>query len=256
MTRGFTLMEILVAVGVFALMAALIFGVMTSMFAISDDTDDIVDTNHMARVALERMTRDLSQAFLSMNDGEIETRKTLFVGESDSLLFTFVGNIPVRVGEIETDQGVVEYQLEGNSEDRSGQNLVRRFKPVIDDRPESDGSAGILATGVKTLKFEYWNEFAEDWESTWRADDCLVATPPGFRLPARVKIVMELYDRRDYVYTFETQTTIYMTSALLFGQPVTQKQKECVAIQAQVRQQLESQLLGQPAPAMPAPGGP
>ncbi|MFT7622708.1 MAG: general secretion pathway protein J [Myxococcota bacterium] len=242
-SAGFTLMEVLVAVGVMSLMSALIFGVISSMFAISDDTDDIVDTNHAARVTLERISRDLSQAFLSLNFGELETRKTLFVGERDRLIFTYVGNIPVQAGAVETDQGVVEYKLEGNSDGMSGQNLVRRFKAVIDEDPESDGQDGILANGVKELEFEYWDEFRQEWDSDWRADDCLSATEPGFRLPSRVRIKLVLFDRRDQTYEFETQTSIYMTQPLLFGKPVTQKQKECRAARDLLRTQREANLL-------------
>lgn len=238
--RGFTLIEVLVAVGLLALMSALIFGVMSSMFAIAEDTDDLVEVNHMARVTLERLTRDLSQAFLSMNEGELETRKTLFVGDRDQVLFTYVGNIPVRAGGLETDQGVVEYKLGSRSEDRDGEDLIRRFKAVIDEDPEDDGDEYIIATGVKKLGFEYWDEFAEDWESSWRADDCLSTTEPGFRLPNRVKIQLELYDRKGDVYQYETQTTIYMNQPLLFPPATTQKQKECQAAQALLRQQRET----------------
>lgn len=224
MRRGFTLMELIVAVGVFALMGVLILGIVSGMFAVSRDTDDVVEANHMARVAIERMTRDLSQAYLSLNQGIEERTKTLFVGKRDSLLFCYMGNIPVRAGGLETDQGVIEYRLGGTSDDRQGRKLVRRFKPVLDDDPEDGGEELVIASGIKKLRFEYYDREEESWESDWQADDPLSNQEPGFILPSRVKIYMELYDQRDLVYTFETQTSIYVQKPLLFGKATSKNE--------------------------------
>ena len=222
MRRGFTLIEILVAVGLLAMLAALMYGVIQSMFATSDDTDDMVETNHMARVSMERITRDLSQAYLSLNQGELERTRTVFIGERDRVVFCYVGNIPVHVNANETDQGVIEYKLGGASEDRDGSDLIRRFKPMIDDDPEDGGDELVIATGVKRLRFWYWNELDHDWEDDWRAEDPLIDEEPGFELPTRVRIQLVLFDKARQEWVFETQTTVYITRPLLFGKPTSQ----------------------------------
>ena len=222
-------MEILVAVGVLALMGSLMFGVVRTMFRVSEDLDEVVRTSHMGRVALERMSRDLSQAFLSLQQGEEEKTETVFIGERDRVVFAYLGNIAVRAGGVETDQGIVEYKLAGPSEDRPGSNLVRRFKAVIDDDAESGGKEAILAEGVKTVRFQYWDKDGEDWEDSWKAEDWLSTTPPGYRLPSRIKIRLELYDIEENIYEYETQTLVYVSEPILFGQPITQKQKEWLA---------------------------
>ncbi len=223
MKRGFTMMEVLVSVGVLGLMAALLLGIVSSMFAIDSDVDDLVEVHHMARVSMERMTRDLSQAFLSVNQGPEETTKTVFLGERDRVVFCYVGNIPTRAGGLETDQGVLEYRLGGRSKGRSGKKLIRRFKPTIDDDPENGGEEAVLAEGVKTLRFEYYSKEDEDWDSDWKADDPLSIHEPGFKLPPRVRIVLEFYDNRDQVHYFETQTALYMLNPLLFGKATSKK---------------------------------
>jgi len=233
--RGMTLIEILVAVALLSMMGALAFGVLRTMFAISDDADEIIYVNHTARISMERMTRDLSHAYLSLHQNEEESTKTVFEGERDKVTFAFLGNVPVRAGRLETDEGIVEYKLEGNSEGRSGSNLIRRFKPVIDDRPDDGGDEFILGEGVKTLTFEYFDGFEHTWRDSWDADDWLTTTPPGYRLPHRIKIHLELYDRDDHVYVFETQTTVYITEPLLFGQPKTPKQLQWRQADKQLR---------------------
>ena len=221
MHPGFTLIEMIVGVGLLGMMGVLTYSIITSMLAISSDMDDLVDTNHMARVAMERMATDLSQAFLSLNQGIEETRKTQFLGERERLTFCYVGNIPVKKGGMETDQGVVEFRLGAASEDRDGRTLVRRFNPVITDDIESGGTEQILAVGVTKLRFEYWDESNEEWDDDWMADDPLAADEPGFQLPPRVKIHLEMVDKNGVDYIFETQASLHMRRPLLFGKPVS-----------------------------------
>ena len=229
---GFTLIEILVAVGVLAIMSSLIFAIMSSIFTVSRDMDDLVEVNHMARVSMDRMTKDISQSFLSLNQGIEETTQTVFKGERDRILFCYVGNVPVKAGELQTDQGVVEYRLGDTSEDRDGRDLVRRFKPYVDDSPDSGGDEFVMARGVQSLRFEYWNRQDEDWNDSWVADDPLANTEPGYILPSRVKITLEMVDERGEEYVFETQTSVYMQRPLLFGQAVSAKAKQHEAKEA------------------------
>ncbi len=221
MRRGFTLIEMLVGVALLAVMGALTYGVVSSLFAIQRDTDHLVDVNHMARVTLNRLQRDLSQAFLSLNQGLEEKTKTVFIGDRDRVVFAFVGNIPTTVDGLETDQGVVEYHLGDTSEDREGRDLIRRFEPVIDNSPEDGGAEMVVATGVKEFDLEYWDETNHEWDDQWKADDPLASTEPGYKLPLRVKIVLVLVDPTEQEHRFETQTPVYMTKPLLFGQPIS-----------------------------------
>ncbi|MBT9559441.1 MAG: prepilin-type N-terminal cleavage/methylation domain-containing protein [Myxococcales bacterium] len=219
--RAFTLFEMLVAVGLLGLLGALTFGVISSFFAIQRDTDALVEVNHMARVALNRITRDLSHAFLSLNQGIEERTKVVFIGERDRVVMAYMGNIPTQLGATETDQGVVEYHLGDTSEDREGRDLVRRFEPVIDDTPEAGGTELAIASGVQSLSFEYWDEVNFEWDDSWKADDPLSNTEPGYILPLRVKVRLELVDTTETEYVFETQTPVYITKPLLFGLPLS-----------------------------------
>ncbi|HIN85586.1 MAG TPA: type II secretion system protein, partial [Myxococcales bacterium] len=81
MRRGFTIMEILVGIALLAFLSMLIFGIVSAMFSAERDLNELVEVHHMARVSMERMTRDLSQAYLSVNRGPEENTKTVFVGE-------------------------------------------------------------------------------------------------------------------------------------------------------------------------------
>jgi general secretion pathway protein J len=214
---GFTVMEVLVGLALLSFLSLLIFGVVSSMLTAERDLDALVDVHHMARVSLERITRDLSQAFLSFNRGPEESTKTVFIGETNRVLFTYVGHTPTMAGALETDQGVVEYRLGRSSKERRGRDLIRRFKARIDDDPEGGGHDAVLATGVKKFELAYYDRQGEDWSDTWEATELDSVSEFGYKLPPRVRIHLELYDGTDYVHIFETQTSLYMLNPLLFG---------------------------------------
>jgi len=226
--QGFTLMEVLVATFVLALLGSLITGLTMTVMNTERDLDDLVDTHRTARVAMDRMSKDLSQAFLSLNRSIDETTTTVFIGERDRVVFAYVGNIPVHADSLETDQGVVEYKLGGQTDDRGGRLLIRRFKPIIDDKPESDGSESVLASHVKSLLFEYFNpdDQGGDWESDWKAEDPTSNIEPGYKLPPRVRIYLELIDGEETTHTFVTQTSIYMQNPIMFGNATNKKALE------------------------------
>lgn len=61
---GMTLVEVLVAIGLFAVVGTLVLAVGVSTARITDDTSTAVDLNEEARVAFERLARDLRDASL------------------------------------------------------------------------------------------------------------------------------------------------------------------------------------------------
>ena len=263
MKRAFTLIEVLMAIFVLAFLSVILFQTVSTIFAAEKDLTEAVELHHSARVALDRMTRDLSQAFLSVNQGVDETTKTVFIGERDRIVFCYVGNVPVRAGGLETDQGVIEFRIGGSSDEHGGRKLIRRFKPHIDDDPESGGEEMVLATGVKELRFEYYDRASEDWDSDWKADDMLQNDEPGFVLPPRIRIHLELVDSGGEEHLFDTQTALYMQRPFLFGNPTNEKALEWKIKdqQARLAKQLEAGMVptnvvppaNSPTPPSPPP---
>lgn len=235
---GFTLIEVLVAVGILSAMGALIYSAINIQIKAKKVSDRLDERYHAARVALFRMQREIAMAFLSNHTNPLEkTTTTLFLGEDDSLLFTFFGNEKITYGTKESDQAVVEYYLENSGD---GRKLIRRIKKVLDERPEKEGVKEVLATGVKELHFEYWDKKNEKWKKDWKAQmeeayekglskpstERVITPPPvkilqeeelkEFMLPERVFIRLVLFDDEGREYPFETQTRIHTTYPLNF----------------------------------------
>ena len=234
--RGFTLIEVLVAISLLASLGIFLSASFGAMIRTQEDTDRLQERHHAARVSMSRMTREISMAFLSKHVNDEEARsKTLFLGDRNRITFTSLSH-QRRVREaIESDQVVVEYFLKSMPRGR-GKGLYRRVKSILDDKPEKGGTTELMAEGVKSLEFEYWNRKDEDWDSTWEvtSEDFEVMGPAALatgsrkvseevtdedetlQLPWRVLIRLELVDEEKTLFQFETQTPLYIREPLDF----------------------------------------
>ena len=249
--RGFSLVEILVAVALLAMLGLILTTATASILGAIQDTRESQEQYHAARVALGRMEREIAMAYLSKHQSEFKTTKTVFLGKQNTLTFSYMGHRRMVRNAPESDEGFVTYKLE---KDRStGQNnLVRREKPVIDDAPEKGGQRLVLATGVRKLTFAYWDFDKEAWQADWKVEidnakeaemkKSLAATaigaatgnndlgkamvqaaaqennhgPDDLWLPARVRIAITL-EAGGNELAFETQTRVRVMQPIEFG---------------------------------------
>jgi type II secretion system protein J len=286
-SHGFTMVEVMVAVALLAMLGIIISTAMTSILGAIQDTKTMQEYYHTARVALGRMEREIGMAYVSKHQSEFRTTKTEFVGKGNTITFTYMGHRRMVRNAHESDEGVIEYKLERDKE--GGNVLVRREKTVIDASPQKGGQRQVLAHGVKSIRFAYWDMDKEAWQSDWRVEidnvleeqqkKALAATaataavggnadlgkalaavkppenahgPDDFWLPARVKITMVL-ETEDGDLTFETQTRVRLMEPLDFNgvfvpKPFENTLNPYAAVPAQTPTNFSAQ------PAMP--GGP
>jgi general secretion pathway protein J len=212
--RGFTLLEVTIAVAITAVMAAMAFGAFRRAAAARDLTDEQEERFAGARVALSRMSSELSQAFLSEHYDHKRfprERPTLFRGRADGILFASMSHERLVRDARESDQALLEYALDRDADFTGEQALFRREKVRLDDEPDRGGSRAVLCHHVKSLELAYWDWSKQEWVSQW-------STAPGERplLPTRVrvKLTLRMPDGRDQ--PFETQARIAIVRPLDF----------------------------------------
>lgn len=189
--RGLTLIEVLVAVAVMALTFTLAFGVMMTTIDTQDESLEVQQRYQGGRIALERLGRELSMAFVSLHQAEDKRTITLFRGEDDEIIFDTAAHEPLTRNVHQSDQLELAYYIKPMTlEDGTRSDvLVRRVKFHIDDRPGDDGREEVLVDGVRKLEFEYYDEIREDWQSEWEVeiDDAL-------EMRERLKQVQQIRD--------------------------------------------------------------
>lgn len=167
--RGMTLIEVMVATGVWVLLGVLVSGIMFSTISTQEQVSELQSRFHGGRVALDRLRKELTMAFVSLHQAEDKRTRTVFIGESNRILFATAAHEPLTRDARQSDQLEVEYRVDSVRNDKGERTkaLIRKVKYHIDDRPGSGGREEVLVEGIKELELEYFDKFREDWTSDW-----------------------------------------------------------------------------------------
>lgn len=223
-----TLIEVMLAIAILATIMGLTWGTVSSSFRYRTASLDKFDRYRASQQALERMSRELSMAFVTnigqgaTNDRGEVTYSTGFWGDDDEVSFTSLAHVRTRAGEPTSEQCEITYRLErqrGTDGDMH-QNLVRREQAPIDDEPEEGGVKYTLLYDVEDIRFEYWDATREIAGEAWvRSWDAL--SEHNGQLPVRVKITLEVAHPliENETIEFVTQTRLAMPDPLVILPP-------------------------------------
>jgi general secretion pathway protein J len=211
--RGFSLLEVMIAIAITAVIGAMAAGVFQQVDHAASVARDQGERYAGARLALTRLSRELSMAFISehYDRARFRDRPTLFKGDEEKLLFTSMSHVRLVQDVKESDQSVVEYLVErdpASNEDA----LFRREKARLDDEPDRGGRKDLVATHVKALSLRYWDLQRKEWVREWST-----RSPEKLNeLPTRVRIELEVKLADGRTEKFTTQARVAITAPLEF----------------------------------------
>jgi general secretion pathway protein J len=217
LARGFTLMEVMIAVAITALMGTMVAMAFQTGFNAKEVVEGDADRYRMLRTAMNRMAREVGSAFVSdrydlKRFRDANDRPTNFVGERDRLLFTTFAHQRLYTDAKESDQAVVEYFVE-TSNDRGANgrlDLKRRVNPNVGERMDRGGSTDVLYEGLKSIEFSYWDSEKKEWDDEW---DTRRSERKSI-LPTRVRLVLVALDENGKETRYTTQTRIMLNTEL------------------------------------------
>jgi general secretion pathway protein J len=217
MRRGFTLMEVMIAVAITALMGGMVAVAFNTGFKAREVVEVEADRYGMLRSAMGRMTREIGAAFVSdrfdlKRYRDQNDRPTNFIGERDKLLFASMAHQRLYTDAKESDQMIVEYSIKASTEEdsRGRQDLVRRENPIVQDRMDRGGVEDTLFEDIKSIEFEYWNSEKKEWDDEWdtrRIEQRKI-------LPTRVRITIVAKDENGKEVRYSTQTRVMLNTEL------------------------------------------
>lgn len=194
--RGFTLIEVLVAVGIMTMISTLIFTSFSSLKRSKDGVRRVSERYREGRMAMARITRELESAYLSKHlplDENMIVSRTAFVGEpgspGDRVDFAAFVHRRLDRDSHESDQAEIGYLVMENPEDRGVFDLVRRESPHIDTEPQLGGRAQVLATDVDLFDVEYLDPLTGRWEERWNSTELVGQLD---RLPFQIRVLLVL----------------------------------------------------------------
>jgi len=192
---GMTLIEIMIAIAILSMVITLIWSGFSQTSRNKKRVEGQIDQYHAVSMALERMVRELSAAYVSVHlhrSLSLQGMRSSFVGKDsmsgDRLDFNAFSNQRIRQNTWESDQHELSYFLTDN---RQGVRvLARREDKGVDNEPRRGGRVETLVEGVEDLQFEYLDPISRTWLKTWDTTQGGVGQPN--RLPAQVKITLTL----------------------------------------------------------------
>ena len=211
--RAFSLIEILIAASLLAIIGALLAQSLSSSIEAKDAIESTSNRYHLVRASMSRMVDEISMAYLSThrpNNGTVLRTMTGFKGERDRIDMTGFGYVPRVEDEKKSDQRQLSFFTDTDPRSQT-RSLVRREQANIDDDFEEGGRVLTLLPDVRDLEFQYWDPQKEDWVDKWDA-----AGNELNRLPTRVRIevVAVMDDGREQ--TFVTQSKLWLVTPLNF----------------------------------------
>jgi general secretion pathway protein J len=217
--RAFTLLEVVVAIGIMGVIAVLTFATLSNAFTLRDILEEEDAINNSARVALDKIAKDLQLAYLTDNTSAAQTYFTLFVlrdEQPDQLWFATLAHQRLYRDARESDQAEITIWTEDDPEMKNAYALMHRESAFIDGEPDEDGWVLPLAYKVKDFQVRVIDPKTNEWRDTW--DTTGTETPS--RLPRAARIVLTLFTpstekQGEYVErSFATETILQYADPL------------------------------------------
>jgi len=228
-SRAFTLVELLVAIAVLAGISIIIYGAFSGMKRSREGVERLQDRYREGRLAMARMTRELSSAFISLHTPilpSLQVEKTAFIGTTgtpaDRVDFDSFANRRIDRNSHVSDQCELSYFGSQDPDSPGVTDLVRRISTTLDMDPRKGGHVEVLATDIDLFKLQYLDPQSGNWVDTWDTTQGVTGQPA--RLPVQVKIVLVLnggeregYDRGQGTIRLVTKVDLPIGNGLNFA---------------------------------------
>jgi len=228
-SRGFTLVELLVAIVVLSLISVLIYNAFASMKRSREGIERVDDRYREGRLAMTRMTRELQSAYISLHaplNASLLVQRTSFVGSTgtpaDRLDFNSFSNRRMDKNSHISDQCELSYFGSPNPELSGVTDLARRISTSLDMEPKKGGRVEVLATDIDLFDLQYLDPLSGNWVDTWDTTQTVTGQPS--RLPVQVRIVLVLnggsrqgYERGQGTIRLVTKISLPIDNGLNFA---------------------------------------
>jgi general secretion pathway protein J len=160
--RGFTLIEVVVAVALLSLVMSSVYGIFSTISSTQKRLEDESEGYHQARVIFDRVGRELSGSYLAIGN-ECSALSAGNDSNGDPYL-AFTSTSALTRGDDPDTLVRVRYEVDTESDKVVGR-LLRSAVPLF--FPENLGHSQRLSSQIKQLKWRFYDgsSWQDDWDS-------------------------------------------------------------------------------------------
>jgi len=143
-SKGFTLLEILMAISIFAIVISLAYGAYRATFLIIDSTESRTEIYGKASIAMDRLRSDLGSLYLGTSGFLQGEPQNIGNKEAATMRFTSTAHLVLNRKEQATGYATITYTVEEDPETGNLRlfRLDKVFRPEESEEPEA--SKGLL----------------------------------------------------------------------------------------------------------------
>lgn len=205
--RGFTLVELMLAVLILAIMMSIIYGVVVSTVTAARRVEEITSTSEIGPAILTQIRSDLEAAFLPKADGEYFVAVKGGGAGNGRDRIDFVSGVMAYGPENEIEAprfhsvNEIGYQLQESRKDPGYAVLYRREDYFIDGEPLKGGRLTELYDRVRSFSLRFRE--GETWRDNWNSK-----TQKGLPRAVEIELKIQVTDREQPLeQTFKTTVT-------------------------------------------------
>ena len=170
---GFTLVEVLVALGILGVIVAIVGTSLSGALSVQEAANRRAEMTHAGRTAIDRMSQELLSAFaLPAQGGRPQAagflleHRELEGASRDRLSFLTYGRPRVGGRGPSSDMALVEYELVV-SDDRRDWRLVRRQADRLDVEALAQAPGDVVAERVVGFEVKVYDPGKKEWVNEW-----------------------------------------------------------------------------------------
>ena len=221
---GFTLLEILVAMSIVAIVLSTLFATFGDTLENMNHVDSQAEIYQMARIALDRIQQDLECSIILPKNEQISEQEPeenlidVFSGKNEEITdrdadtVSFLSTTHLSLSDTRAYSGLarISFYVE-EIEDEDGFVLYRSDTPEREQPPEKKSEGVVLCKNIHSFNLIYYDADGDEFEN-WDSSGGEAKN----RLPARVSIRLAFLDisNPETPYQFETGVALPLAESL------------------------------------------
>jgi len=220
---GMSLVEVLVAMAIFAIIASLLYSGFSQTARNKDRVETQLDREHEIRNGIERIAQELATAYTSAQrniNEQLRTNSTGLVAKEDGsntrIYFSSFSHRRLYRNAHESDQNELSYFVTHDPNDPTRDVLARREQARVDEDLDKGGISQVLIQNINGFELSFFDPLTGEWSPTWDTTQSM-AQPNRLPMQAKIRVTVPNLSGRGPDQTFGTRTNFPITYALNFA---------------------------------------